>query len=70
MQYLHNKQYGFMLYPESIWDIIRLKIVRLLLPDFKRTWKGGGRYWKSIPTHTIEVKKVKETEYPDLCSAG
>lgn len=68
MQYLHNKQRGVLFYPESIWDIVRLKIVRFLLPRLKRTW-GSGRYWKSKATHTIHVE-VEQTDYPDVCSAG
>lgn len=68
MKYMYNEQYGILIYPESWWDVIRIKLTHLLHPSFKKTWKGNP-YWYHKSVHTIE-HELKKTQYPDECSAG
>jgi len=64
MEYMYNDEYGVLIYPNNWWDVFRLKIIKLLLPSFERTWKKNP-YWYRTSVHTIE-HKLRKTDYPSI----
>lgn len=70
MRYYYNQNYGIILYPDNWWDTLRCLFILLILPKFKRTWKGNFRYFYYPHMAGCIECKLKETNYPDEATGG
>ena len=72
MKYFYNESNGItLLYPESWKDVLSILPLKMILRDFKWTWKDSLGSWISglfrTSSYTVEIP-VNKTNYPNESS--